>query len=850
MKIYSFCTETILAVLILSPLFSLAQGSSVSSNFEQQLIAFPQEKIYVHNDKPLYLTGEDIWFRAYLVDHASLIPDTTSRYVYGELVSAADSIVSRVKIRPVEGAYHGHITIPEDLPEGAYDLRFYTRYMENLGEDYFFRKHIYIGDPLSALYRTDYKFTYENSGSVTTEIKFISISSGEPIVPTEVRVRARDGQIKKVNLVDGNILRLKLDPARDFVNNTMYIEYDYDSKFHKEFIPLVPDPKAFDVSFFPEGGNLPAGVLSRVAFKALKSNGLGEVVTGLVVNSKGDTLVEFTSNRLGMGAFALAPRKGETYSVVCKNPAGAEKKLTLPAGLDNAISLQARWTNNALNVGVTTAQGMTVPQRMHIIMHSGGVPVHNEAWNPQSPYIRFDRNDLPSGILHLLLTDDQLNPLSERLVFNINPADITAVGLSTDKGTYKPREQVISRVLLTGNDGQPLKGSFSVSVTDDKDITPDSTGNILTTLLLASELKGHIENPAYYFKDDATAAADLDALMMTQGWTRYNVPAVIKGQIEQPKVDMETGPGISGTVREGFGASAQNVPVTIMAMDSIPFVTTTTTDRQGRFMFNNFEFPDSTKFVIQAADKKGKSRSYELTPDKEKPFPGVSVHLPWAGAKNPELEQYIAKAEVKFTSENGMRTIYIPEVTVTAKKFQRAAAEYSPWSSLLNSAVRPEKYPSIKTTKHLIEQLMKNSNSKITVEMNGSGITMDEAVNLPLFLIEEIELTRPPKVVLLITTKIVNYTPPPKGNIKAVTPFGYQQAKKFYSPKYETREQRENSVPDLRSTIYWNPDITTDEKGEARINFYTADTPGTYSVVIEGITSQGQLIHKIQKINN
>ena len=73
---------------------------SLSLLFTNRLEAFQQEKIYVHTDKPYYISGERIWFRAYLADALNHIPGTSSRYVYVELIDPLDSVVVRVKIRP------------------------------------------------------------------------------------------------------------------------------------------------------------------------------------------------------------------------------------------------------------------------------------------------------------------------------------------------------------------------------------------------------------------------------------------------------------------------------------------------------------------------------------------------------------------------------------------------------------------------------------------------------------------------------------------------------------------------------------------------------------------------------
>ena len=63
--------------------FFLAQGQgkyfpvdSFIQRCSNQSEVFPQEKVYIHTDRPYYLKGDTIWFRAYLVDASSLRPVT------------------------------------------------------------------------------------------------------------------------------------------------------------------------------------------------------------------------------------------------------------------------------------------------------------------------------------------------------------------------------------------------------------------------------------------------------------------------------------------------------------------------------------------------------------------------------------------------------------------------------------------------------------------------------------------------------------------------------------------------------------------------------------------------------
>jgi len=117
---------------------------AIQDSIINQLELFPQEKIHLHTDRMMYIPGEKIWFKAYVVDALLHQSPTYSQYAYIELINAADSLVHRVMVTLDEnGLFHGYLFLSDLIPEGDYTLRAYTRYMENLGDDYFL-KNLYI----------------------------------------------------------------------------------------------------------------------------------------------------------------------------------------------------------------------------------------------------------------------------------------------------------------------------------------------------------------------------------------------------------------------------------------------------------------------------------------------------------------------------------------------------------------------------------------------------------------------------------------------------------------------------------------------------------------------------------
>ncbi|MDD4430037.1 MAG: hypothetical protein PHF61_01340, partial [Bacteroidales bacterium] len=240
-----------------------------------QLRAFPQEKVYLHHDKPYYSAGDTIWFRAYMV-HATLHqPMAYSRYIYVELINENKLVVSRIKIRPEEGLYYSQMPIKADIAPGKYYLRAYTNYMRNLEEDYFFHKEIYIGNLITPEAEI-------NLSEASSPVQAVATNKGQS--PQE--------------------------------NNQQY-----------------------NVQFFPEGGHLISGNMQTIAFKAIDQEGWGTDIHGRILKNGKDEICTFKSSHLGMGYFGIYTEPGCIYTAECENEAGRILSIDLPQPTDSCYSL-------------------------------------------------------------------------------------------------------------------------------------------------------------------------------------------------------------------------------------------------------------------------------------------------------------------------------------------------------------------------------------------------------------------------------------------------------------------------------------------------------------------------------
>lgn len=170
-------------------------------------------------------------------------------------------------------------------------------------------------------------------------------------------------------------------------------------------------------------------------------------------------------------------------------------------------------------------------------------------------------------------------------------------------------------------DGRPAKGDFSIAVTDRSAIPLRTAGDIYSTLVLSSELRGVIEEPDYYFNaQHADAAQALDELLLTQGWRRYDVSKLLRGEYEEPRDPLVAGQEIAGRVVPGNDARFQKRIDSYSVQLLIPrsgFATQTRIRPDGTFSLSGFDFPDSTTFVLRAARKGSEvdNLPIEVTPD-------------------------------------------------------------------------------------------------------------------------------------------------------------------------------------------------------------------------------------------
>jgi len=615
--------------------------TTIAAKLEKLAASRPTEKAYLQFNKPNYNIGDTIWFKGYVLVGRHHQPSALSGILYVELIDTKDKIIKSLQLKNNNGIAAGEFATDDKFVPGNYRIRAYTNWMRNAGPDYFFNTTISIGNiKTGAVFITstidvsgknseglvnaklaytdkfgrsfDHKVvSYEVKSDTTTLFKGTGITDDKGNLAFAFSDKAAGGQ-KRVNVI--NHIKLVSGVTID------------------KTIPVSLQKENADIQFFPEGGQLVNDVRSKVAFKAIGANGLGAAVKGIITDNENNEVAEFASQHAGIGIFALTPQAGKTYTakitladntiITAKLPIAQEKGFVLAVNNNTGDSTKLTVRIATNNITLQEKKGTT----FYLAGQSGETIYYTTLGKLDNLSFTASvlKNKFPTGIAQFTLFSATNEPLNERVVFIQNNNDLLNLNLKTEKTTYAPKEKVDMAFSSKDNTNKPATGSFSLTVYNEDRLTANENAEstILSNILLTSDLKGYIEEPNYYFNEvtDQTNA-DLDVLMLTQGYRRFEWKEIMDNRYPQVTYQPEKSLSISGTLTNSSDKPVAKGKLSVLAL-SAKTVIDTTTDADGRFVLNYVEFADSTKLVIQAR-KANDGRNVNISLDNNRTVPVI-----------------------------------------------------------------------------------------------------------------------------------------------------------------------------------------------------------------------------------
>ena len=808
----------------------------------------PQEKVYLHFDNTSYYQGDNIWFKANVVASDLHRDKVLSKTLYVELLNPGGEIIDKRILKLENGQCHGEFGLKR-LPfySGFYEVRAYTKYMLNFGKDIIFSRLLPVFDK-----------------------------------PKE------EGHFEEKNMQ----------------------KYGYNKYPMKREKPLKG--KKVNLKFFPEGGNLIQGVPSQVAFEATDAFGNPVELSGVVINEAKKEVAQLSVHHNGRGVFTYTPTDNKSKATVECN--GKKYSFDMPDALPKGVVLKVD------NLSYTDSVEVALQKSAHlsdetfgVAVISGGKLSHYYLINIEDEdtvRFKFDKSKLTSGVSWIVIFDGNGKIVCDRLIFT-NKHEQLNILAKTQKESYNPYEPVEMEFTIHDREENPIQTAFSVSVKDGvNEVLP--TQNMLTNLLLMSEIKGYVHNPSYYFEaDDSIHRTALDQLLMVQGWRRYSwekMSGVTPFDLKyKPEQGIETEGSVVSFVRK---LPKPNVQVSFFLTkkeeeeSAGSFVNLFVTDSLGRFSFvSNVEGKWN---MILAVTDKGKKKDYRIlldrvfSPDpKRYQFTELQITTDAEEAKSIETEKtetsekedleafYKAFNDSLAKTGNHEKTYHLKEVKVTAKKLrdekdifqnrsgsiayydvqsemddiidkgtyvgndihellinmnnkfsrmqfdQEEFLQYKGKLPLIIINYEPEPYHRTKWDYSRYKMVNVSAIKSIYINENLSTICKYADPSIPPIYIDDVY-----RCVVFIETFPEGKVPvePAKG-VRKTWLEGYSQVKEFYSPDYSVLPQE----PDYRRTLYWNPSVTTDSNGKARILFYNNSRCRKFKISAETITDDGKI---------
>jgi hypothetical protein len=635
------------------------------------------------------------------------------------------------------------------------------------------------------------------------------------------------------------------------------------------------------IQFFPEGGDAVMGVLNKIAFKANDQWGRPVKVKGVVVDNKGTNMDSLHLIHDGMGYFFILPKPGETFKAKWTDEKGTSHTTALPGIEQKGIALQITLAGDKRNFSVSATPGAATEFGM---IHMLGTMNQHEVFKFSKDITLGDikgvipTSELPSGILTITVFDSDWQPLAERITY-VNNGDYTFnAEMSVQHWGLNKRAR--NEVQITVPDSLPA--SFSVAVTD-ADIDTDSSDNIISHLMLTGDLKGQVYNPAWYFANNSDSLAQqLDLVMLTHGWRRFNWTNVIAGKF--PKIVYpkdSTYMTLSGII---YGAlpsqirGAGNIILLLKPAKQKNQVVSVPINSDGTFADPQTVLFDSTRIYYQFPKGSGLSdASVRFMQNRLSAFP---FNMPATGRYFDQVADTAGNYRHAMLADSIQKLLsfykgkVLPTVTIQPKTktvLEKMDEEYTSgvFSGGDGYQFNVLNDPSVLGLPNILTYLqgkvpglqINSTGTNPTILWRGSSplLYLDETpvdintlTSISVANIAYVKVMRPPFMgsvnggdgaILIYTKRGSDESGGSGGGLANNIVNGYTSMRQFYAPNYSMITE-DNDKRDIRTTLYWNPRIiTTKENNNATFTFYNNDVTNSFRVVIEGMSNDGRLVH-------
>lgn len=556
-----------------------------SAELKQKLsLAAPVYLAHLTTDKPLYQPGEVVRFRALVLDRFKLRPPGEDvNLTVTVLDPQGAELFTQTGISRLDGSnadkLHGLAAGEWPLPESAAGGEYTLRLREASGRMPEQTRKFLVNRYQPARLEKVLEFTRKSYGpgdEVVAACKASRVSG--PLANQPVKASAQvDGRELPVELpgttdANGTVsVKFKLPGNIDRGDASVSVTFTDGGEVETLNKPVPVVLNKLGVEFFPEGGELIAGVPNRVYVQARTPLGRPAQMRGRIVNANGEAVaaVETLTDdaepgiNQGQARFTLTPKRGEAYRLQVDQPVGIADEPTLPTAKVDGVALNtgAGVTSDAEPLTVELTGAGTERNLIVGVYARGRLLDHQRLTLLQGKTTRLTLTPTPGfgGVTRLTVFEErgegparQLVPLAERLVFR-KPSKRVDIALKSDKLAYSPGEHVKLRVTAANEKGESVPAVAMLGVVNGSVVTmaDEKTARSLPThFLLTSEVEKSedLEHVDVLLGNHPKAEAALDLLLGVQGWRRF----------------VEQGPGLPPTIGQAKAAPTARVTTDVL----------------------------------------------------------------------------------------------------------------------------------------------------------------------------------------------------------------------------------------------------------------------------------------------
>ncbi|NPC70051.1 A-macroglobulin complement component [Corallococcus exiguus] len=506
----------------LSPQVLAARATSRSLGGENRYLT------HVTTDKPLYRPGEQVLVRGLVLDALNRKPYAGSLHAQVEVRGPKGDVVTTSTASTADSVWGYAWPIPAGQAGGEYTLRVTYPWTGAAPAERKFDVRAYRAPRL----KSQIEFLRDGYGPGDTVTATLDVKRAEGGVPAGAKVTANalvDGaSVAQVPCtVDAKgrcTVNFPLPAAMERGEGTLAFTIQDGGVVETaaKTIPILL--QTLDLAMYPEGGDLVAGLASRVYFEARTPARKPADLMGRIVEvESGKVVARVSSEHEGRGRFELTPQAGVRYALRIDSPSGIRKSFPLPEVKPRGAVIRVREDVVPAGKLVQLVVGLTNVGRATVTLSQREVRVASAVLEDVKGGPVTLNPGQADGVLVATVWDHDGRPLAERLVFR-QPSKELSVELKADRTRYVPGGPV-QLTARTTRGGQPVSALVMLTVTDDAVLElqekRDQAPQLPVMVLLEPEVKELADAQLYLDAKNPKSKLAVDLLLGTQGWRRF-----------------------------------------------------------------------------------------------------------------------------------------------------------------------------------------------------------------------------------------------------------------------------------------------------------------------------------------